>query len=130
MGWLQNDLALPVVCADLYDAPAKGTETCAAHFWGKLKPSVAHDETLQQSRVERTTAAYGMSVRGRRVDQSRNSEPELLLLGRALARLEAWVRLADDVDASTTTYNLAVLVALLERAQRVGDLHERPRSKG
>src|SRR5690606_23385043 len=51
------------------------------------------------------------------------------LLGGALARLEAGVRLADDVHPAPAAHHLAVLVALLEAAERVDDLHGNPRER-
>src|SRR5438046_6415985 len=43
----------------------------------------------------------------------------------ALARLEARIGLVDDVDAPLAPHDAAVLVALLQRLQRIGDLHDR-----
>src|SRR5437762_4456721 len=42
----------------------------------------------------------------------------------ALAGLEARIGLVDDVDASLAPHDAAVLVALLQRLQRIGDLHD------
>src|SRR5712671_767760 len=42
----------------------------------------------------------------------------------ALAGLEARIGLVDDVDAALAAHDAAVLVALLERLQRIGDLHD------
>src|SRR5690348_7744555 len=43
----------------------------------------------------------------------------------ALARLEARVGLVDDVNATLPPHDPAVLVALLQRLERIGDLHRR-----
>ena len=43
--------------------------------------------------------------------------------GLALAGLEALLRLVDHVDAAFTAHDLAIAVTLLERAERVTDLH-------
>jgi len=43
----------------------------------------------------------------------------------ALTRLEAGVLLVDDVDAALAAHGTAFHVALLERAQGIGDLHGR-----
>src|SRR5438067_7488897 len=43
----------------------------------------------------------------------------------ALAGLEAGIGLVDDVDAPLAPHDAAVLVALLQRLQRIGDLHDR-----
>src|SRR5258708_9137947 len=53
--------------------------------------------------------------------------PGMTTIGRAasaLARLEAGIDLVDDVDASLAPHDAAVLVALLQRLQRIGDLHD------
>ena|SRR5438105_4277554 len=41
----------------------------------------------------------------------------------ALTRLETGIFLVDDVDASLPPYDAAVLVAALQRAQRIADFH-------
>src|SRR6056297_260107 len=43
--------------------------------------------------------------------------------GSALARLEAALRLVDDVDAAFATHNAAVTMPVFQRAERIPDLH-------
>src|SRR5438270_11294206 len=52
--------------------------------------------------------------------------PGMTVLGRclALACLEARIGLVDDVDAPLAPHDATVLVALLQRLQRIGDLHD------
>src|SRR5579885_2398338 len=45
--------------------------------------------------------------------------------GSALAGFEAGIALVDDVDAALATHDAAVLVALLQRLQGIGDLHDK-----
>src|ERR1700755_2322751 len=45
-------------------------------------------------------------------------------LSSALARLEPRIDLVDDVDAPLAPHDAAVLVALFQRLQRIGDLHD------
>src|SRR2546430_2184509 len=42
----------------------------------------------------------------------------------ALARLEARIDLVDNVDAPLAPHDAAVLIALLQGLQRIGDLHD------
>src|SRR5690349_13704690 len=56
----------------------------------------------------------------RRLTAPRNDS---LCRGSALAGLEARVRLVDHVDAALAPDDAAVLVALLQCLQRIGDLH-------
>ena len=52
--------------------------------------------------------------------------------GSALTRLEAGIALVDDVNAPLAADDAAVLVALLQRFEGIGDLHLEtlPRAKG
>ena len=43
--------------------------------------------------------------------------------GSTLAGFEPALRLVDDVDAALTAHNAAIAVAVLERAERIFDLH-------
>ena len=43
--------------------------------------------------------------------------------GSTLTSLEATLRLVDHIDAAFTAHDLAIAVTLLERAERVTDLH-------
>src|ERR1700732_978289 len=48
----------------------------------------------------------------------------------ALARLEARIDLVDDVDAPLAPHDAAILVALFQRLQRIGDLHDTGPTEG
>src|SRR4051812_45234430 len=54
----------------------------------------------------------------------RGARPVVSMPGRsALARLEARIDLVDDVNAPLPPYDTAVLVALFQRLEGIGDLH-------
>ena len=48
----------------------------------------------------------------------------------ALTRLEAALRLVDHVDAALAAHDAAIAMALLERAERVSDLHRSSPDRG
>src|SRR5579863_1759523 len=67
-------------------------------------------------------AASGAGINMRHLHASRRQAPTSRCS--ALPGLKARIGLVDDVDPTSAPHDLAVLVTLLQRLQRVGDFHD------